>query len=138
MKKIDPYLKYINIILIVVIVSTIIILYVYLSRINLFYGPNLVILLLGLPCIFGGIAASLITPGIRGIFWGTLVGALSFCIWISIYMALSTFLIGTDTGSLILLIILIPLTIVIGGILGIIGGFIGFIINYSGLKGKME
>ncbi len=133
MERIDLYLKYLNIVLAVVIISTSAILYVFLSGINIFYAPNFEILLLILPCVFGGIAAGLITRGMRGIMAAMFVGALSFCIWSSIYMALLTILIGTDLGSIVLLIIWIPATLVIGGILGVIGGVIGFVINISGL-----
>lgn len=129
MEKIDPYLKYLNIILAVAIVSTISILYVFLMGINIFYAPNYEVLLLILPCVFGGIAASLITLGIRGIAWGITVGALSLCIWSSIYMIFLTIIAGADLGSFVSLVIWIPATLVIGGILGGIGGFIGLIIK---------
>ncbi|MGF7117272.1 hypothetical protein [Methanobacterium oryzae] len=138
MEKIYPYLKYLNIVLTVVIISTVFILYVFLSGINIFYAPNYEILLLILPCVFGGIAAGLITPGIRGIMASIVVGALSFCIWSSIYMTFLTIIAGADLGSFVSLLIWIPGTLIIGGILGVIGGSIGFIINISGLwKGKI-
>jgi len=129
MEKIDPYLKYLNIILAVTIISTIDILYVFLSGINVFYAPNYEVLLLILPCVFGGIAAALITSGIRSIIGGIVVGALSFCIWSSIYMIFLTIIAGADLGSFISLLIWIPSTLVFGGILGGIGGFIGLIIK---------
>jgi hypothetical protein len=139
MEKVDPYLNYINIVLVVVIISTIGISYVFLSRINIFYTPNYEILFLILPCVFGGIAASLTTPGTRGIIAATVVGALSFCIWSSIYIVLLTIIAGTDMGSIVQLIIWIPATLIIGGILGVVGGIIGFIINISGLwKGTVN
>lgn len=134
MEKIYPYLKYLNIVLTVIIISTAVILYVFLSGINIFYAPNYEILLLILPCVFGGIAASLITPGIRGFIASIVVGALSFCIWSIIYITLLTIIAGADLGSFVSLVIWIPATLVIGGILGIIGGSIGFIISISGLK----
>lgn len=138
MEKVDPYLKYLNIVLTVVIISTAVILYVFLSGINMFYAPNYEILFLILPCVFGGIVAGLITRGIRGIIAATVVGALSFCIWSSIYIVLLTIIAGTDMGSIAQLVLWIPATLIIGGILGVIGGSIGFIINISGLlKGKI-
>jgi len=139
MEKIDPYLKYLNIILAVTIISTIAILYVFLRGINIFYAPNYEVLLLILPCVFGGIATALITQGIRGVVWAVTVGALSFCIWSSIYMIFLTIIASADLGSFILLLIWIPATLVFGGILGGIGGFIGLIIKKaSGLLSKRQ
>jgi hypothetical protein len=138
MEKINLYLKYINIALTVVIISTIIMLYLFITGTNIFYTSNFQTLLLILPCVLGGIAAGLITRGICGIVAATVVGALSFCIWASIYMTLQTIIAANDPGSLVMLIVFIPLTLIIGGILGVIGGIIGFFINISGLlKGKI-
>lgn len=139
MEKIDPYLKYLNIIFIVVIISTAIMVYLFITGTNIFYTPNFETILLILPCVLGGIAAGLITRGIRGIIAATAVGALSFCIWSSIYMTLLTVITANDLGSLVMLIVFIPLTLIIGGILGIMGGVIGFILNISGLlKGNIN
>lgn len=139
MEKIDPYLKYLNIVFIVVIISTAIMVYLFITGKNIFYTPNFETILLILPCVLGGIVAGLITRGIRGIIVATAVGALSFCIWSSIYMTLLTIITANDPGSLVMLIVFIPLTLIIGGILGIMGGVIGFILNVSGLlKGKIN
>src|SRR5665648_298187 len=108
MEEINPYLKYLNITLIVIIVSTIIMLYLFINRINIIYSPNFEILLVILPCVLGGTAAALITTGIRRIIASMVVGALSLCIWSTIYMTFQTIITSTDPWGIVMLIIWIP------------------------------
>lgn len=129
MEELNPYLKYLNITLIVTIVSTIIILYMFVNRINIIYSNNFEILLVILPCVLGGTAAALLSNGIRAILVSMVVGALSFCIWSSIYVTLLTIITSTDPWGIVMLVIWIPGTLIIGGIMGMIGGFIGISIK---------
>ncbi|MBI5679536.1 MAG: hypothetical protein HZC47_01360 [Methanobacterium sp.] len=129
MEKINPYLKYLNITLVVTIVSTMIMLYMFVNRINIIYSNNFEILLVILPCVLGGTAAALLSNGIRGIIVSMVVGALSFCIWSSIYVSLLTIITSTDPWGIVMLVVWIPGTLVIGGIMGLIGGVIGIFIK---------
>lgn len=129
MEELNPYLKYLNITLVVVIVSTIIMLYMFVNRINIVYSNNFEILLIILPCVLGGTAAALLSNGIRGIIVSMVVGALSFCIWSSIYVTLLTIITSTDPWGIVMLVVWIPGTLVIGGIMGLIGGIMGMFIK---------
>lgn len=115
-------LKYLNILLIFVILLMMLCMVSSLSFKNSF--ELLTYIILALPCI-GGVIAGFIGGGIRGVLGGIFVGALSFGIGPSIYIILSTIITSPDPASIILIVVLIPMLLAIGGIAGLLGGIIG-------------
>lgn len=80
-----------------------------------------------MPFVLGGMIAGITMKKNTGIIGGIVVCALAAPISLSIYMVLRTIITGPESewDTIILLILVIPVFIVIGGVMGFIGGLIG-------------
>ncbi|MBM4240637.1 MAG: hypothetical protein FJ150_03050 [Euryarchaeota archaeon] len=126
LKNNEIALKYLNIMLIFVILSMIISMIPFLFLKN---GSDLLTYIIFILPGIGGLIASYIGGGIRGILGGAVVGALVFCIGPGIFLILSTLITSPDPSSIVLMVVWIPTALIIGGIAGLIGGFIGFLVK---------